>query len=249
MAQTSALIKALKAELKRNGYTYLDVAEALNLSEPSIKRMFAEEHITLQRLDKICELIGMELSDLALRVQDNNLVSRLTVDQEEELVSDDKLLLVAICVLNRWDFEEIKTQYTFSAQALTQYLHRLSRLKLISFQKNKIKILISRNFSWITNGPIQRFFHQKMQAEFFSSKFDAEGEKLNVINGMLSVNSNAVLQKRIDRLVNEFTDLDNEDAKLSNDKRFGTTMVVAIRPWELESFEKLRREGMQKTFK
>ncbi len=31
----------------------MNVAEVLNLSETSIKRMFAEEYITLKRLDKI----------------------------------------------------------------------------------------------------------------------------------------------------------------------------------------------------
>jgi len=60
---------------------------------------------------------------------------------------------------------------------------------------------------------------------------------------MLSASSNAVLQKRIERLVSEFSDLEKEDARLPISQREGTTMVVAMRPWELKSFEKIRRNN------
>ena len=251
MAQTALLIKTLKKALKAQGKTYFDVAEALNLSEPSIKRMFAEEHITLKRVDKICEMLGLELSELVIMMQDNSdLISQFTIEQEQELVSDIRLFLIAISCLNRISFGEILATYEFNEQDLRQYLKRLENLKMISLMAgDRIKVLVSRNFSWLPDGPIRQFFNNKIQNEFFASSFDDRGEKLNVITGMLSSNSNAILQKRIDRLVNEFTDLDNEDAKLTNDKRFGTTMVVAIRPWELESFEKLRRHDVQKIFK
>jgi len=64
MAQTSALLKTLKKELKAHGLTYVDVAKHLNLAQASIKRLFSEENISLARLDQICQMMNLEISDL-----------------------------------------------------------------------------------------------------------------------------------------------------------------------------------------
>lgn len=251
MAQTASLVKTLKKALKAQGKTYLDVADALNLSEPSIKRMFAEEHITLKRLDRICEMLNLEMSELILMMQENrNLISQLTREQEQELVSDMRLFMVAISCLNRWNFRDIVETYEISEAKLRQYLRRLEKLKFLQLLAgDRIRVLVSRNFNWLPDGPIQRFFNQKIQSEFFASNFDKNGEKLSVITGMLSSSSNAIIQKRIERLISEFSDLETEDAKLPIENRFGTTLVAAMRPWELEAFEKMRRQGKEKTFK
>ena len=49
MAQTTAIIDVLKKLLKEQGVTYLQVAQALGLSEASVKRLFAERQFSLQR--------------------------------------------------------------------------------------------------------------------------------------------------------------------------------------------------------
>ena len=64
MAQINPLLKTLKKALKAHGLTYLKIAEALELSEASVKRLFAEQTISLQRLEQICQLMEMEISDL-----------------------------------------------------------------------------------------------------------------------------------------------------------------------------------------
>ena len=64
MAQTSTLLIALKKSLKAHGYTYADVAKHIGLTQASIKRLFSEENISLQRLDQICQMMDLEISDL-----------------------------------------------------------------------------------------------------------------------------------------------------------------------------------------
>jgi hypothetical protein len=65
---------------------------------------------------------------------------------------------------------------------------------------------------------------------------------------MLSRTSNAVVQHHINRLSAEFTDLHNQDTGLPLDERFGTSLLVALRPWAPEAFRKLRRKAAQKVF-
>ena len=76
MAHTDTLIETLKQALKANGLTYADIARSLNWSEASVKRWFANGNMTVQRLEAICELIGMEMIDLVRMLDETGTVSR-----------------------------------------------------------------------------------------------------------------------------------------------------------------------------
>ena len=69
MAETQALVQTLKKTLKANGLTYRRVAEGLGLSEASVKRLFSEESFSLRRLDQVCGLMGLEISDLVRQME------------------------------------------------------------------------------------------------------------------------------------------------------------------------------------
>src|SRR5690606_14307069 len=125
MAQTTALIDALKQVLREQGITYADVAKELRLSLPSVKRLFADKQFSLRRLDQVCELAGIGISDLARRVQQDKEISQIDWKHEEELVSDLKLLIVAVSSLNRWRFDEILATYKLTQAELIQRLARL----------------------------------------------------------------------------------------------------------------------------
>ncbi len=64
MAQTTTIIKALKQLLKRHGYRYRDVSQALNISESRVKFLFSQEDFSLKRMDLICQMMGIEISDV-----------------------------------------------------------------------------------------------------------------------------------------------------------------------------------------
>jgi len=99
MAQATRLVHELKSQLKLRGVTYRDLAHELELSESAIKQMFSSGNMTLVRLDRICEILSMDLGDL-LQASDSaaRQLQRLTLDQEAELISDPKLLLTAYCL-------------------------------------------------------------------------------------------------------------------------------------------------------
>jgi len=250
MAQTRALIAALKQLLKSRGMTYADVARGLAMSEASVKRVFAKQTFTLRRLDGICELLGIEITDLGRMVEhDAERVSQLTIKQEAQLVSDPKLLLVAVHAINHWAFDDIVSTYAISKTECIRFLARLDRLRVIDLlPDNRIRVRVARNFAWLPDGPIMRYFGAQVQADFFTSRFDSRGERLAFVSGMLSRTSNAVVQHHINRLTAEFTELHNHDARLPLSERFGTSLLVAVRPWLPEVFRKLRRNPVDKAF-
>lgn len=250
MAQTAALMNSLKAEMRRQGRTYAQAAVVLNLSEASVKRLFAEYSFSLQRLDQLCEWLGIEISDLvSLMDHAQAKIDQLTEAQELELVSDLKLLLVAHCVLNRWTFQETIDIYNISEHECIQLLARLDRMGVLQLLPyNHTKLMLSRNFHWLKNGPIQRFFERHVQAEFFNSRFDTAGEHRIFLSGMLSKRSNDLISQRIEKLKQEFNQLHRADEGLPLAHRFGTSLVLAMRPWEVGVFAQLRRQPNVKRF-
>jgi len=243
MAQTHQLIITLKKALKAHGLTYNDIANKMDLSEASIKRMFSEKNFTLKRLEQLCQCMNLELSDLLKLMQEEEQhLSKLSEEQEKEIASDVTLLLVTVCVLNRWTLNDINAHYKITETEGIRFLAKLDKLKIIELlPKNRIKLLVASNFSWLENGPIQKFFQSKVEQDFFNIRFNKANERLFVVNGMLANSSNAVFQKKMEKLIKEFNELNDADASLSLDERKGTTVVMALRQWQYGLFEHLRQ--------
>lgn len=243
MPQINALLNTLKKALKAHGLTYADIAPKLDLTKASVKRLFSEQSISLTRLEEICHIMEMEISDLVQMMSEQQpRLQQLTIEQEEEITHDLVLLLITVCVLNRWTLDDIVNFYNLKETECIQKLARLDKLKIIELlPKNKIKLLVATNFSWRNNGPIQTFFQEKIAQEYFQTEFKDQDECLIVLNGMLTSQSNGEFQRKLNKLAREFDDLNNQDAALPIEQRNGTTVVMAMRNWRYGLFKPLVR--------
>ena len=166
MSQTRHIVETLKQELRKQGITYRQVAEALDLSEASIKRLFAENAFTLARLEQICEVLHLEITDLVHQMEKNiELTDQLTLEQETELVADVKLLMMAHFLMNKLSFAEIIDIYDISETEGIRLLAKLDRMKIIELQPgNRVKLMVSKHFQLLPGGPIQRFYEKVVSA-------------------------------------------------------------------------------------
>ncbi len=244
MPQITPLIATLKKQLKAHGKTYADVAELLQLSEASVKRLFSEQNFTLQRLEHICHMMGLEISDLVQNMaSEQQKIVQLSLEQEAEIAADLLLLMITVCVINGYSYEDLLEQYDIAPHDCIQKLALLDRLKIIDLlPSNRIKLLVSPNFSWHANGAIQQFFQAKVEQDFFNSRFDKEHEQLLVVNGLLSQASNAEYQKKIRALALEFNHLAQKDRSLPMAKKHGASAVLAIRQWQFGLFEAYKKQ-------
>ena len=243
MPQPHFLVSTLKKLLRTRGITYRHIAKNIGLSEATIKRQFASGNFTLERLDEIFLLMGLEISDL-VRMNDaeRHRMKELTEAQEMGLVSDLATLLVAFLVVNGWTFDAILSQYGFSEADLVRCFTKLDAIKLIELlPHNRFKLLTATNFSWRKNGPILRFFVERMQQDYFRSDFTASGEALMYVPGMLTGTSSEAIIKKMETLVSEFNILNQQDAGLPINQRAPYSMVMALRPWKPAIFDKFRK--------
>ena len=243
--QAASLVDALKRLLKSQGITYAHVAAGLGLSVAGVKRMFSRRDFTLQRLEDICRIARVDFAALMRAVaEEPSGLAQLADEQERELVSDPRLMLVALCAVGNWTFEQIVDTYDIPRMECVRYLTRLDRQRIIELQPdNRIRPLIGRALSWLPDGPIQRYFRSQVEAEYLSSKFDRPGELFLFINGMLSRSSLAELIARMRRVASDFSELHTADRSLPLSERHGTSILMAARPWEPRAFRALRRRG------
>jgi len=243
MAMATELVEHLKVVLRQKGVTYVAVATHLGLSESSVKRLFRDRDMTLTRLESICALVDIDISELADRTDEHRRnVKELTAEQEELLVSDEQLFLLAAHLIYGWSVEQILDHYTLDKHETQRHLTTLDKLRIIELlPENRVRILLSSDFEWIKGGPIQTFFENTVQGNFFNSDFSGDGELRLVVNGWMSVQNVNAFHESMRRLAREFDQHKQFDKHAPADQRKGTTMVLAIRPWALEIFEKYKQ--------
>src|SRR5258708_14371620 len=238
MSASAALIDTLKRELKAQGVTYAAVARALGMSEGSGKRVCSRRDVTLKRLEQVLDFAGLELAELARSLERRDrLVSRLTPQAEKAIVADKRLVLVALRVLHQWPVEKIIHTYSMSEAECIRHLVRLGRMGIIRLLPgNRYRLLLSRTFSWIPDGPFQEFFKSQAQNEYFRTRFDGPDELMLFVTGRLSKSSREAMLVRLRRVATELADLHNEDTRSPFEECTAMHMLVAIRPWALPKF-------------
>jgi transcriptional regulator with XRE-family HTH domain len=243
MSASATLIDALKQSLRAQGITYAKLARGLGVSEASVKRMFSRRDFTLKRLDKVLELAGVELGELTRPISgEAKLISRMTPQQERTIISDKKVMLMALCALNQMPLEKIMASYQLSEPECVRLLVRLDKLGIIRLLPgNRYRLLLSRTFSWLPDGPMQQYFKAQAQADYFRSRFDGPDELMLFVIGRLGRASREVALSRLRKIAAEFAQMHNDDSRQPPKDRVGVTMLLAIRPWESSAFSELRR--------
>jgi hypothetical protein len=133
-------------------------------------------------------------------------VHQLLPEPEADLVAEPRRLLVAVCVLNHMRPAQISANYRLSKAEVVTQLLRLDRLQLIALlPENRVRLKVAREFGWLPDGPIQRFFRERVQTDFLDARFGYAGELLRFQYAMLTPAANLRFQQRLLRLVREFT--------------------------------------------
>jgi len=241
MAGSARLVEGVKARLRAQGMTYRDLARRLAVSEPTIKRDLARGNFTLERLDRICQALGIGIEEL-LMATDRTPLTELTEQQEVALVANPRLLLVTYLVVNDWKLADVIATFRLDQNELIDTLLKLDKLQILDFRPPmRVRKLTARNFSWRRDGPVQAFFLQKVIPEFFDARFDELGDEMRFVSGTLSAASMLRLQASLRRVAAEFDELAQQDARLPLEERDGCSALIALRQWEFSEFARLRR--------
>ena len=234
MNQTKQLVAAIKRSLKIRGLTYRDVANYLDLSEASVKRLFSTGSFSLQRLEAICNLLDIDFYEL-VRMTSMATVKkpqRLTVAQEQALADSPSLFAYFYLLLNGWTHQGICKEHGLSEVASIRRLAALDRLRLIELLPgNRVRLLTDHIILWRRDGPVKRRYEKEIRQDFMNSAFTGDDESLHFEAVELSEYSIKVLQRKISALIRDISELTDLDTTLPPDERRWMGVVFGYRPW------------------
>jgi transcriptional regulator with XRE-family HTH domain len=243
MSTTIDLVQTLKAELKAAGITYAELAKQLGMAESSIKRIFAKGDMPLSRIDEVLRVLKMDFAELARKVADAQpLRHELSEEQEAAVIADRKLLLLAICCLSQWTYEQMVATYSFTDAECVRHLVRLDKLGIIELRPlNRYRLKVAKGFRWRPNGPVMAYFREHVADDYFSGGFDGEGEMLMLVHGQIGRSLASTFVERLQRVGQDFAQQHLADQRLGPDQKRPYTLVVGMRSWLFAAFRDLKR--------
>jgi hypothetical protein len=214
------------------------------VSEPTVKRDLARGDFTLSRLDEICDVLGVNIADLANDEPVRQLrITQFTKEQERALTADPKLVLLTYLLVNRWTLDDISQAIDLSENDLVRGLLSLDELGVVKFRPPRgVQLLTARNFTWRKDGPLHEFFLQRVVPEYFRMRFDGPGDEFYFVAGSLSQASRARFKSSLNRVTAEFEELSRQDARLPVTERQGCTAILALRDWQFAEFTRFKRK-------
>ncbi len=162
----------IKDLLKKKNLTYEDLAEELECSVPTIKRILGTEEMTLNRLLQLCEIVEIDLAELEMLIQGNDAKEeKFTEAQDLFLAKNTNFFAYLMKLFDGKTPKEIAEQYKLTDKSTTKYLIGLEKNGLIRVTgKQRVKPTFKRGPT-IGNGQLAKIFFQSFiskTASFFT---------------------------------------------------------------------------------
>ena len=167
----AAILMALRRALKARGLRVREVAEAVGVAEPTLWRWLRGDGLTLDRLDQICALAGLDLRDL-LALGEEDRPDSFTLAQERVLAADRGLALVFFAILEGAQRGELERRIGLPPARLDAHLERLKRIGLIEQRgSGRIRPGVRRSVRWRRGGPLATSFERTVKPHLLSIDF------------------------------------------------------------------------------
>ncbi len=231
-SETGAFKETLKRLLRVQGIPYRKVAEALGVSTVTVKRYFNTDRLTVGRMEEICALLDISLTELAdaVKADDQGRQRGLTQYQEDELARDRLLATVRFLLSNGWTAQEIQAEYDLDEATLVSCLIALERLQLIDLLPgNKVRLLTARDPDWRKGGPMRRIIDEMIKRDFMTLNFAEPDAPAAYQSAELSKSSIAQVEELVRHFVRTVRTLRDADRHLPREHKEWTAVVVAMK--------------------
>ncbi len=235
-AQITLVLETLRELLRARGIRYRDIAEALTVSQRTVKRWFAGDTVALQTILELCRLVDVtfiELCDLARDAAGGG-HQYLTLEQEQGLFAVPNLGFVFVFLLNGWSPPELQVAAQIPEATLVSMLVRLEKLRLIDLLPgNKVRLLTARNIEWRRDGPAVRAFERNMKHLFATMDLSDPKALWQSEIGYFSRASIAQIDEKIRALQLDIRQLSEADRHVPAADKSWYVVLLAARPFDL----------------
>jgi transcriptional regulator with XRE-family HTH domain len=140
---TGKLLLALKEQFKARRLNYRDVGARLQVSEATVKRYFSGKGVTVEVLQRMAEIVGLDLFSLVILAQEVSAIQHgLNSAQLAALKKRGPLRALFFMMSAGWTATQIAREFDLGQQ-IDGYLAKMESLGLIRrLAKRGVKILV-----------------------------------------------------------------------------------------------------------
>lgn len=164
--QQGGVFQTLKDVMRAKGMTYKALAVLMDVSEPTVKRIFQDQDCKLSRLLTICQLLDIDVETL-LEMSERQLpaIEPISEKAEKALANDRTLMYLFMLLVSDVPLSEVQRTSGFSDAEVYQYLRQLEQIGLLRVGvENRITFLVEKPIKWRLDGPLHRILVAVNQA-------------------------------------------------------------------------------------
>lgn len=205
----------LKNALKVKKKTYKDLAEHLQVTELTIKRMFKEKDCKVSRLVSICDFLQIDFQELlAFEKRYNHYPQYLSEEVEEALANDNMAFGVFLLIISHIAYTDVLRVTQLNDSTLYLLLRKLEKLSLIELHtNNQIIITTKLPIAWRRNGALAgalKSINLKYLAYCFDNHQQPEHNYYST-SRLMSADSTETIKQKLDELYQLFQLLATQD--------------------------------------
>ncbi|MDD4973466.1 MAG: helix-turn-helix transcriptional regulator [Bacteriovorax sp.] len=218
--------KQIKNVLKLQGITQEEFAQQMKVSVPTIKRWLKGEGVLFTDLIRMLDCLGLRLSEVAMMFE-GALANKFTytLKQEQLFVSIEGLLAFFDQLLKGRSPSQIARTYSLTEKSVVFYLSHLDKSGLIEWlPKNKARVLVTGEPSWIKGGPLsQKFRRQIIDGHIANYVDDRDHLKIGIYS--LSKESQLKVNSMLIEVTEKVRGLEVRDSQSKDTKKI-TTLIL-----------------------
>lgn len=236
---------AIKQVMKTRKLTFKDLADILDCSLPTAKRILNQEELSLSRLAKIMDWLEIslkELERLMQTVENNNIPFNET--QDAFLAKNPKFFSYLIQLRSGETPESIERKFGLSRASTDRYLVKLEQLDLIRVTgAGKIRIPVPTPTAFAPQGKLARcyfnrvidngarYFKTYIEKEIYKNpnqpdEFKDEGAGFSVKAMYISKQTYNLYQNKLMNIFMEMTESAKTDEKIHGKENLNSSVVI-----------------------
>jgi len=233
-SEIDLLLKTLKNIFKSRGLFYQHVADAIGVSETTVKRYLTGHGLTVEILERLCRVAELRISDLVAAIREGETeLPPLTHADEEKLAQEPFLATLFYLIAKGHSPQSLQADFKLDNVEMNRYLTKLDRWGLIQlFPFNRLRMRVCPLFHVEKGGPLARSARQDSLSRMFSD-FNLRADDWTFSIDKLSPSS--VEKARL--LQREFTDamakIAEQDRDLSRESADYHGVFLLMKPIEI----------------
>lgn len=244
MSQIDQFLNALKRALKAKNIIYKDLAQSLDLSESSVKRILSDKSISLERIEEICKACDLSFAEICKNAnfEEDLKDHTLTKEQEKTLAENPRLLHYFIMLNDGMTPQKIEKKFDISSHESKKHLLFLDRMNLIELHpRDRVKLKNKEGaLRFRRDGAVGKALFAQTKNHYLNYDFNEESDYIRFSTNAFSSASLAKFRKKLDKLVAEI----QEEARLieNGEQEVGETgILLAMRPWKYSFLDVIKK--------